>query len=362
MRPIAWLLVAALTLVVAQARASAGVQALTLDDAVEESTAVFVVERTDPFQHAVRLSRQPPKRPGCDSAALRVTYLSFTIRETLYLRAAATSTNAHQLDATPPTRRNRLKSTDGPGPNRGQLPEEPLDLIWLINSGDAQNINVARICAETGARKIPIYERLEGGLMPENIVTGKRYLLLARVSTNYQSYGGIGGWGLLDIEKREAVERLLEEINSTPPFPDATTIQSLREREPMLSDDADVIETAFRYQMAHVDTALRSTVASYCLQLANDEDLPAEFMRRFRKNKKIRSASGCTLTAREPCTSLTDRESTRRAMRLSIPSIRHTSAESAVVVADGMEDCSGLRRREYFLRRIGPRWVVMRNR
>jgi hypothetical protein len=355
------LLVLALGFVAARAGASGGVRVLPLEKALQRSSAVFVVERGEPFQSEVPLRRQSPRARRGQGESLSITYLSFIIRETLFLSTRNRSIRYSAIEANPPTKRGRSRPSGELGLYQLELPKQPLELIWLINDSDVQNMHLTRMRMDHGVNRIPIYQRLEGGLMPEAIVAGQPYLLLAVAAPEYQSYEGIGGWGLLDCDRREEVERLLQQEMYVPALPEIAAFDPVSTQPPNAVDDADVLETVFRYQVEYNDSALQQKAAAYCIQLDSEFGLPQEFMRRFRNLPKVKNVSGCALTFHDRCDFITDRRTQQPALRLSVQSIRRVSPDTVVVVGGFVENCENIAYYEYVLRRDRMRWVIIRN-
>jgi len=356
-----WMIVASLGLIVSHAQASGSVSTLSLKQAVHVSQAAFIVEKAEPDQQIVPVRNQPRQRGSgrLRPESLAVTYASFVIREALFLSTSQSLMRRSDVEASPPVKRSKLVPSDESGRYRFELPQQPLELLWLVDSTEVLNIYLTRLAIEKGVNKIPIYERLDGGIAPQATVANKPYLLLVEPSGAYQSYEGVGGWGLLDIEQRAAVEQLIEERHpgaTRPPF-DATDTSTTR--PPNTEDDAAILETVFRHQFEHNDSGVQKQAAAYCLSLATEEDLRAEFTKRFRDLPKVNNRSGCDTIERESCGRVVERRTKHAALMFNIRSIRRTAPDTAVVRGDYFEACESAGSYEYVLKQLGSRWVIL---
>jgi len=359
-----WIIAASLGLIVSHAQASGSVSKLSLKQAVHVSQAVFIVEKAEPDQQIVPVRNQPRQRGSgrLRPESLTVTYASFVIREALFLSTSQSLMRRGDVEASPPVKRSKLVPSDESGRYRLELPQQPLELLWLVDSTEVLNIYLTRLAIEKGVNKIPIYERLDGGIEPQATVANKPYLLLVEASEAYQSYEGVAGWGLLDIEQRATVEQLIEERHpgaTLPPF-DATDTSTTR--PPNTEDDADILEAVFRHQFEHNGSGVQKQAAAYCLSLANDDALSAEFTKRFRDLPKVKNRSGCDTIEQDSCSRVVDRRTKHTALMFNIGSIRRPSPDIAVVNAGYFEACESAASYEYVLKQLSSHWVILRYR
>jgi hypothetical protein len=336
------------------------VEVVPLSAALHQSDAVFVVERAEPFVHSVPVRKQPRPRRGSNKETIDATYASFEIREVLYFSPISALIRKTDFDAAPPAPRLQLFPSQERGLYQVELPHQPQDLLWLVNSSDPLNAHLTRLRVETGANKIPIYYRLDQGLRLESIVAGEKYLLLARRELSYQSYVGVGGWGLLDIAKQPEVERLLQQEFHVPPLPEYPVISIFPAYAPKTASDGDILETVFRYQTTHNYSEIQEKAAAYCIEVNEGEDLPAEFMSRFRNTPKIQVASSCAAVSQGRCQHIEDVRTHQPALSLQVQSIRRVFPDTVSVVGGFVEYCENLADYEYVLRRYDGRWVIVR--
>jgi hypothetical protein len=185
-----------------------------------EPPTVFVVERAEPFEQTVDLFRQPkPRDASHKRSALCITYRSFRIKEVLspgrdYLLVEKDK----EVMAAPPGHKLRL---DPQFENEDYVkvffPREPGEVIRVVSSRDILNNELERMDLEEGAHKVAIYYELEDELSPaavERIESGRLYLLFVSKSFEYQSYKSVGGYGLLDIKRKDDIVRLLKKRRS----------------------------------------------------------------------------------------------------------------------------------------------------
>ena len=189
----------------APARASGGLHALTLEQAVGQATFVLVVERVKPEAEQVEIAFPYEKGGKKMVEKIKTTYLTFKVVKRLKLADSARNTSYHDRSYLHPDK--ELTVT----PEKVGLPGQ---IVKVINAHDPINHHVRLRYLKDGTHKIPIYPVLKVEVGHEELIKAKRFILLADYNLRYEALAGAGGFGLVSIKQLKKVKKLLKPTRS----------------------------------------------------------------------------------------------------------------------------------------------------
>ena len=188
------------TTMASQVAASGGDSKISTNDAVQRSPYVLLVDKADPPTE-IRVVHIPYKNEDGSQAVadIETAFSRFVVVKRLHAGASITSSSSDSYihpGTTHTADYNKLAKVG--------------DTILVVDSGTITSNEVKVRAMRDGARKIPLYVRLADGASYEQIEKGKRFVLLAGYDTQYESFRGVGGHGLLPLSSNKQVMRALK--------------------------------------------------------------------------------------------------------------------------------------------------------